>query len=76
MRALLSVLILCMSAMPLSSEANCDKAYVTFVEHLTSTLTDGDRLAYLHRAGLRIFYACDSGHLPDPDPQFRALEKS
>jgi hypothetical protein len=35
-----------------------------------------ERLAALHRGGLRIFDACDSGHLQNPERKFRSLEQS
>jgi hypothetical protein len=76
-RPLLAIALLVTSAMPLSSDIQCDRAYSTFIEHLTDqSVVDGDRLALLHRAALRIFQACDSGHLQNPDSHFRDLEKS
>jgi len=35
-----------------------------------------DRLATIHRSALRIFDACDSGHVDNPDTMFRDVEKS
>jgi hypothetical protein len=72
-RALLGAVILAMTAVPLSSEVDCDNAYRTFMEGSGRSEIDGDRLASLHRAALRIFNACDSGHLQDPDARLRKL---
>jgi hypothetical protein len=76
-RTLLSVPILAMTAMPLSSDGNCDRVYLTFVDHLSSASLemDGNRIAQLHRSALRIFYACDSGHVERPEVMFRELER-
>jgi hypothetical protein len=64
-----------MTAMPLSSDGNCDRAYVSFMDHLGSApVANGDRLADVHRKALRIFYACDSGHMQIPETVFRQLE--
>jgi hypothetical protein len=75
--ALLSGLILVVTAMPLSSDRNCDRAYVAFMEHLSRTAAaeDGNRLADFHRNALRIFYACDSGHMQKPEALLRELEQ-
>jgi hypothetical protein len=77
LRTLLSVPILVMTAMPLSSDGNCDHAYVAFMDHLGNTpvATDGYRLADVHRKALRIFHACDSGHIQKPEIMFRDLER-
>jgi hypothetical protein len=74
-RPLLTIALLVTPAMPLSSEIQCDRAYSTFIEHLIDrSMVDGHHLALLHRAALRIFQACDSGHLQNPDSHFRDLE--
>jgi hypothetical protein len=65
--------------MPLASAGEtCTTAYLEFV-HRTNERADalsGARLAYLHRHGLRIFDACDTGHLQSPAARFRVLERS
>ena len=78
MRWMLSVVILGLSAMPLSSDANCGNAYVAFVDGLSGRpdARSADRLATIHRSALRILDACDSGHIDNPDTKFRDLEKS
>jgi hypothetical protein len=56
----------------------CGLAYIDFV-HRTHEIADalsGKRLAFLHRRGLRIFDACETGHLDNPERRFRALERS
>ena len=62
--------------MPLSSEGDCDRAYVLFMDSVGSAhVADGKRLADVHRGALRIFYACDSGHMQKPEIAFQQLEK-
>jgi len=75
--ALAAILVLTATALPLSSDGNCDSAYIRFMDHLgeTAVAQNGHRLAHWHRRGLRIFYACDSGHLQQPEALFRDLEK-
>jgi len=75
--ALAGILVLTATALPLSSDGNCDSAYIRFMDHLGDAVVaqNGDRLAHLHRRALRIFYACDSGHLQKPEAMFRDLEK-
>jgi len=71
------MLVLAATALPLSSDGNCDRAYVRFMEHLgnITSAQNGDRLAQWHRRALRIFNACDGGHLQQPDAMFRGLGK-
>ena len=77
LRAVLSALLLAMTALPVATETNCDRTYVSFLERLSSRDdVQGDRLANLHRKGLRVFDACDGGHLDNPEPMFRQLERS
>lgn len=76
-RVLFFVLLL---GMPLASadDRTCTATYLEFVRR-TNERADalpGARLAYLHRHGLRIFDACDTGHLQNPAARFRALERS
>jgi hypothetical protein len=75
--ALAVILLLTAMSLPLSSNGNCDRAYVRFMDYLgENTLPHpGDRLAQWHRRALRIFYACDSGHLQQPELMFKELEK-
>ena len=76
LRALLCLAILVLMTAPLSSDVKCQRAYVTFMEDSGHSQVDGTRLALLHRTALRIFNACDSGHLENPEAYFRKLEKS
>ena len=78
LRAVLSGVVLSMTAMPVSTEVNCDHAYVGFLERIShrGDEVSGDRLATLHRGALRIFDACDSGHMDHPEPALRQLERS
>jgi hypothetical protein len=66
--------------MPLASadDRTCTTAYVEFVHRMNerADALSGERLAYLHRHGLRIFDACDTGHLQNPAERFRVLERS
>jgi hypothetical protein len=61
-----------------ASDRACDVAYREFM-HRMNTQADtlsGHRLAFLQRQGLRIFDACDTGHLRNPEARLRALEIS
>jgi len=60
-----------------STTGDCGPSYVGFLERLSyhSEAMSGERLATLHRDGLRIFDACDCGHLTDVRARFAALEK-
>ena len=61
-----------------ASERTCSTAYVDFVQRVSDRVDHlpAERLAALHRGGLRIFDACDSGHLQKPERTFRSLEQS
>ena len=49
---------------------------MSFLERVSGrTVLSGDRLAPLHRGGLRIFYACDSGGLADLQTTYVQLER-
>jgi hypothetical protein len=78
LRAMLSAVLLGMTAMPVSTEGNCGKAYLSFVERLShrEQAMSGDRIAALHRSALRILDACDTGHMDNSEPMFRKLEDS
>ena len=77
MRALMSTVALVMTAMPLSSDVNCGNAYAAFLDHIgrRSFAMAGEQLVTAHRNALRIFDACDSGHLENAEKKFRDLEK-
>ena len=59
-------------------EHACSTAYVDFVQRVSDRVDHlpAERLAALHRGGLRVFDACDSGHLQNPERKFRSLEQS
>jgi hypothetical protein len=60
-----------------AAEGSCPAAYVDFVQRVAARSDlSADRLAALHRRGLRIFDACDSGHLQNPERTFKSLEQS
>ena len=61
-----------------AGERACSTAYVDFVQRVSDRVEHlpAERLASLHRGGLRIFDACDSGHLQNPERTFRSLEQS
>jgi hypothetical protein len=74
---LFAVLLL---GMPLANagDRTCTTAYLEFVQRMNerADALSGARLAHLHRHGLRIFDACDTGHLQNPAARFRILERS
>jgi hypothetical protein len=65
-----------LGAAPSSTPVECGNPYVAFhqrLRHQADNMT-GERLAALHRVSLRIFDACDAGHLPDVQAKFVELE--
>jgi hypothetical protein len=54
----------------------CGPAYVGFVERLSerANTLSAPRLATLHRQAVRIFHACDTGHMTDAEARLRELE--
>ena len=77
-RASLVAIILGLSAMPISSDANCDIAYQAFIERLSQRgrALSSAQLIATHRSALRIFDACDAGHLDNIEAKLRALEEA
>jgi hypothetical protein len=65
-----------LAAAPSSTPVDCGNPYVAFHERLSHHAGNisGERLAALHRGSLRIFDACDGGHLPDVQAKFVELE--
>ena len=77
LRAVLSAVILAATALPVATDVNCDRALINFLQRLGDDVDmAGERLANLHRSALRIFDACDAGHLANPEPKFHQLVKS
>ena len=76
LRVAMSGIILGMSALPISSDANCDNAYGSFIErlrHRGQSLSSAQMID-MHRRALRIYDACDAGHLVNVEAKFRALD--
>ena len=80
-QAMLSALALALVATPTSTyvastSVDCGSSYVSFLERVShrGAAMSGDQLATLHRGSLRIFHACDSGHLADVQTKFVELE--
>jgi hypothetical protein len=65
-----------LGAAPSSTPVECGNAYVAFHDRLSHHAENisGERLAALHRVSLRIFDACDAGHLRDVQAKFAELE--
>ena len=59
-----------------STSVDCGSSYVNFLKGVSrhAATISGDQLVALHRGSLRIFYACDSGHLADAQTKFVELE--
>ena len=75
-QALFGALAAGMLTAPTSTPVDCRGAYVSFLERVgqRTYALSGERLAALHRGGLRIFDACDAGHLADVDTRYAELE--
>jgi hypothetical protein len=78
LRTVVSAVALSMIAMPISADGNCGNSYFNFLERIShrGDAISGDQLATLHRSALRIFDACDTGHMQNPDAKFWELENS
>ena len=76
LRVVMSGIFLGMSAMPISSDANCYNAYGAFMERLShrGQSLSSAQLIDMHRRALRIYDACDAGHLVNVEAKFRALQ--
>jgi hypothetical protein len=77
-QTVVGTLLLCISALPIAADVPCNNAYVSFLERLghRSAQMSADNLVHMHRRALRLFDACDSGHLAHADRMFRELETS
>jgi hypothetical protein len=69
-----AVVIGCLSAA--SAADQCDAAYLNFMERLNyrAERLPAHQLAVLHRQAIRIFDACDMGHLTNAEERFRNLD--
>jgi len=77
-RALLSAFILGIPLVtPSSSAVDCGSPYVAFLQRvsLRTEAMPGEALVALHRRALRIFDACDCGHMTDVERRLAELEK-
>ena len=74
-RLSVTVALLAMSASPLASKVDCGQPFISFVQKINEKPIPGSELAAVHRHALRIFDACDTGHLLDPDVRLRQLER-
>ena len=77
-RIVIAVALLLGTAPAIAGDYTCGLAYREFVQRLNAqadTLS-ADRFASLQRQGLRIFDACETGHLINPGARLRALEIS
>jgi len=65
-----------LAAAPSSVPVDCGNSYVAFHQRLSrhGENISAERLATLHRGSLRIFDACDAGHLRDVQAKFVELE--
>jgi hypothetical protein len=65
-----------LAAAPSSNPVDCGNSYVAFHERLShhAEKISAERLAVLQRGSLRIFAACDAGHLRDVQAKFVDLE--
>ena len=75
-RCIVGVLALCICAATAASNTRCDDAYARFIDRLSRSgvSLSGQRLATLHRKALRLYDACDMGHLSDIDGKLLRLQ--
>ena len=68
-------MVLSLGLLGVSALTNCGIAYIRFSERLEvqQSAMDGEKLAGFHRAALRIFDACDSGHVEDANAMLDRL---
>jgi hypothetical protein len=64
-----------LAAAPNSPPIDCGNSYAAFHQRLSYLAENisGERLATLHQTSLRIFDACDAGHLRDVQARFVEL---
>jgi hypothetical protein len=74
---LLSAVVLGLLATPAPASVDCGRLYVVFLERVASRVAamSGEKLIAIHRRALRLFDACDVGHVTDVDWRFAELEK-
>jgi hypothetical protein len=71
-RALTSLAVLILTVTPLASDTHCGNAYTAFLEHMwrRAPSMTAENLARANCGGLRIFDACDTGHLENAEQRF------
>jgi hypothetical protein len=77
-RALLSAVLLgTVLGTPSSSAVDCGSPYIAFLERvsLRAEAMQAETLVAVHRRALRIFDACDCGHMTDVERRLAELEK-
>jgi hypothetical protein len=76
-RVLLSAVLLGLLATPAPAGADCGRIYVVFLERVASRVAtmSAEKLVVIHRRALRLFDACDVGHVTDVDWRFAELER-
>jgi hypothetical protein len=76
-RALLSAVALGLLATPSATQIDCGSPYVAFLQRVSfrAEAMPGERLVAIHRRALRIFDACDCGHMTDVERRLAELEK-
>jgi hypothetical protein len=64
------------SVVSLASNQKCGTAYVGFLDQLTerAQFLPPEKLVAIHRKALRIYDACETGHLQTFEPLFKELE--
>ena len=77
-RALFSIALVLSGFSAAGAADQCGNAYVKFMERLSVRTHEisAPRLAALHRQAVRIFQACDTGHLGNAEERLRSLEAS
>jgi hypothetical protein len=76
--ALIALVLVTLWAAPLDAAERCNAAYRAFMHRLNERAhaLPITRLVALHRQAVRIFDACETGDLPDPEALFRRLGES
>ena len=65
------------AAAVMALEVDCDKAYKSALDKIKRERgVSTEQAAVMRRAALRIYHACETGHLQDPKALFEKLDRA
>jgi hypothetical protein len=77
LRWISALVVFVLVAVATTADVDCGAAYTNFVERLGHRVhgLSASQLATIHRKALRIFDACETGHMDHTEFMFRRLER-